>query len=166
MYRSGDDSRNISGSLKYYAEAVALVFARDNEKPQGIIRFSCEPKTMISCNKKYADLFPQEIHILKSKCTHHCCVEFYNSFFLIIFCFVFFVKPPCSCIHLNSLPPSASLSSYCVIFAMFQNSLFPCFKNLASVAFVPMGRCRGNSISCCFVNWSRTCWSHTQGSFC
>ena len=36
MYRSGDDSRNISGSLKYYAEAVALVFARDNEKPQGV----------------------------------------------------------------------------------------------------------------------------------
>ncbi|CBI15680.3 hypothetical protein VitviT2T_025661 [Vitis vinifera] len=36
MYRSGDDSRNISGSLKNSCDGVALVFARDNDKPQGV----------------------------------------------------------------------------------------------------------------------------------
>ena len=50
MYRSGDDSRNISGSLKNSCDGVALVFARDNDKPQGIICFSYEFKNIINCD--------------------------------------------------------------------------------------------------------------------
>lgn len=50
MYRSGDDSRNISGSLKNSCDGVALVFARDNAKPQGIICFSYESKNIINCD--------------------------------------------------------------------------------------------------------------------
>ena len=50
VYRSGEDSGNISGNVKDSCDVVALVFARDKDKPQGIIHFSCEPKTMINCN--------------------------------------------------------------------------------------------------------------------
>jgi len=37
LYRRGIESRNIDGSsTKYFTDAVALVFARDEDKPSGI----------------------------------------------------------------------------------------------------------------------------------
>lgn len=32
LYISGDESRNVCGSAKYFTDAVALVFAKDKEK--------------------------------------------------------------------------------------------------------------------------------------
>lgn len=37
LYKSGNESRNVCGSTKYLSDAVALVFARDNNKSIGII---------------------------------------------------------------------------------------------------------------------------------
>ena len=78
VYRSGHDSTNISGSAKDYCDAIALVFARDNDKPEGTIRFSCKPKTMINCttNKMHTFSHEKKNYILKGKCIHHCWVEF------------------------------------------------------------------------------------------
>ncbi|KAF5460078.1 hypothetical protein F2P56_019975 [Juglans regia] len=36
LYKSGNESRNVCGSTKYLSDAVALVFARDNDKSIGI----------------------------------------------------------------------------------------------------------------------------------
>ncbi|KAI5329509.1 hypothetical protein L3X38_028906 [Prunus dulcis] len=36
LYRSGNESRNVCGSAKYFSDAVALIFARDKDKPSGI----------------------------------------------------------------------------------------------------------------------------------
>ena len=37
LYRRGIESRNVNGSsAKYFTDAVALIFARDEDKPSGI----------------------------------------------------------------------------------------------------------------------------------
>lgn len=58
LYRSGNESRNVCGSAKYFSDAVALIFARDKDKPSGNDLISlfihyCDPhvvSSVVSCS--------------------------------------------------------------------------------------------------------------------
>ncbi|XP_008239495.1 PREDICTED: F-box/LRR-repeat protein At5g63520 [Prunus mume] len=68
LYRSGNESRNVCGSAKNFSDAVALIFARDKDKPSGMgdIQFQ------IALSKGVSTVGPRHkaVSVKENNCEH------------------------------------------------------------------------------------------------